>query len=161
MSANTCIIVFFEEPEGGGEPMCWWGDDPHTALPTQLVALSLTLCVYLSVFAALRTTKHYSPSHMPSPSFFCQPNLKRARCGQKRPNVIVLRHKCCIVLGFCRLRPSQPRLLLPHLFFYSWQMHARPFVLFVLQTWMSISECKQGMFDERYELPADGFLSLR
>lgn len=42
-----------------------------TALPTQLVALSLTLSVYLSVFAALRTTKHYSPSHMcPPTSFF-------------------------------------------------------------------------------------------
>lgn len=130
-----------------------------TALPTQLVALSLTLGVYLSVFAALRTTKHSSPESHVLPLFFCQPNLKRARCGQKRPNVIVLRHKRCIVLGFCRLRRSEPSSSSAPPLFSSWQMHARPFVLCALQTWMSISECKHGMFDERYELPAAACLS--
>lgn len=141
MSANACIIVFSWGPGGGSEPMCWWGMIPEfnlTALPTQLVALSLnTLRVSVCVCRPAHDKALFPESHAPKPlssppAFFCQLNLKRARCGQKRPNVIVWPHKRCIVPGFCWLRPSRPRLLLLLL-------HARPFVLHALKTWMHIT----------------------
>lgn len=147
MSGNTCIIVFSEAPEGGSEPVCWWGDDPW--LPPHCIAdatgstFTRTLCVSVCVCSPAHDKAFFPESHV-LPLLFCQPNLKRARCGQKRPNVIVLRHKRCIVLGFCRLRRSELRLLQPHLFFSSWQMHARPFVLHELKTWMSISGASMG-----------------
>lgn len=112
--------------------MLGWGMIPEfnlTALPTQLVALSLnTLRVSVCVCSPAHDKALFPASHAPPP----QLNLKRARCGQKRPNVIVWPHKRCIVPGFCWLQPSRPRLLLLPL-------HARPFVLHALKTWMHIA----------------------
>lgn len=118
-----------------------------TALPTQLVALSLTLSVYLSVFAALRTTKHYSPSHM------CPPP-QRGRSADKRGLTSLYGDtNAALCLGFVGCGRLNLVFFCPHPFFFFFP-HGK-----YMQGLLSLTSetgCRQTGFDENGKI----FLSI-